>query len=80
MEIEFIGLSKRAYNALMRNGLHTVEDVLELKPKQLLSKRGIGRELLTHIYGKIREADYEIPYIYQKRLEAISDNRLGQDD
>ena len=80
MQIEFIGLSKRAYNALKRNGLHTVEDVLEMKPRQLLTMRGIGQELLMQIYGKIQKAGYEIPYIYQKRLEAISNNRIGQDD
>ena len=49
MKIEELGLSDRERNALRRNGIETVEQVLEMTPTDICSLRGIGARLFTEI-------------------------------
>lgn len=66
MNIEKLGLTVRAYNALKRAGIDTLEQILELTPSQLLCIRGIGiaagmeiiRKVCDH-GGVMREAPKE---------------------
>ena len=58
-EIETLGLSDRARNALRRNDVATVEQLMEMTPGELSGLRGVGVTLYTEITEKLRE--------YQKR-------------
>ena len=42
MKIEELGLTDRTRRALQRNGVQTVEQLLEMTPTQFFSRRGIG--------------------------------------
>ena len=57
MKIEELGLSDRARNALRRNGIETVEQVLELTPTEICSKRGIGLRLFAEIADALIAAE-----------------------
>ena len=43
MKIEELGLTDRTCRALQRNGVHTVEQVMELTPGEIYTPRGIGK-------------------------------------
>lgn len=47
--IEFLRLEERAYNALVRNGVTTVREVVERSDMGLLTFRGIGIKCLRRI-------------------------------
>lgn len=50
-----LGLSVRAYNALRRGGINTVEELAELEPKKILKIRGCGYTVLGEVVEKLRE-------------------------
>ena len=43
MKIEELGLTDRTRRALQRNGVHTVEQLMELTPGEVYTLRGIGK-------------------------------------
>ena len=43
MKIEELGLTDRTCRALQRNGVHTVEQLMELTPGEIYTLRGIGK-------------------------------------
>ena len=43
MKIEELGLSDRVRNAMRRNGIETVEQVLEMTPGEIYTLRGFGK-------------------------------------
>ena len=49
MKIEELGLSDRVRNAMRRNGIETVEQVLEMTPGEIYTLRGIGKVGLEDI-------------------------------
>ena len=53
MKIEELNLSLRAYDALKRAGIDTVEQLRERTPTDLLRIRGIGKTLLWEILDKV---------------------------
>ena len=53
--IDWIGLSVRSTNALHRNGIHTVEDLLMLTDEDLLCMRNVGAKSMNEILSKIDE-------------------------
>lgn len=53
MNIEELGLSVRAYNALKRAGIDTLAQILELTPSQLLCIRGIGISIGMEIIRRV---------------------------
>lgn len=56
--IEEMDLTVRSYNALRRNGVDTVEKLLQMKePEQLMKIRGLGRKGYEEILEKAREYD-----------------------
>jgi len=57
MKIKELGLSDRARNALRRNGIETVEQVLEMTPTEICSKRGIGPRLFAEIADALIAAE-----------------------
>ena len=42
MKIEELGLTDRTCRALQRNGVHSVEQLMELTPGEVYTLRGIG--------------------------------------
>lgn len=48
-------LSVRARNALRRNGLWHIEDLLELRPEQLAALPGVGKTIAAEIVKKLKE-------------------------
>lgn len=56
MSIDELGLSDRARNALRRNGIETVEYLLELTPRQLLCVRGVGKKLAAEIMSVLAQS------------------------
>jgi len=55
-KIEELNLSPRDYNALKREGIDTVEQILALKPNQLLCIRGVGVKSMYEILDKVCSA------------------------
>ena len=51
--IAALGFSARAYNALKRKGIHSVEQLELLEDEDLLNVPGLGRSCLREIRGKI---------------------------
>lgn len=57
MSIDELGLSDRARNALKRNGVQTVKQLLEMTPTEICSKRGIGPRLFAEIADALIAAE-----------------------
>jgi DNA-directed RNA polymerase subunit alpha len=51
--LSVLGLSVRAFNALLNNGFSTVGDVVALTEIELRQLRGVGRGTLTEIKTKL---------------------------
>ena len=51
--IQALGLSRRAYNCLMRGGIHTVAQVLALSDEELLAIRQMGPVTLAEVHAKL---------------------------
>ncbi len=78
--LDALGLSKRAYNALMRAGIKTVEQLAALSRNGLACVRGVGQAAITEI--ETRLAAYEaglsdLTTLPDAPLLAISIARLG---
>ncbi len=43
MDIDELGLTDRTRRALQRNGVHTVEQLMEMTPGEVYTLRGIGK-------------------------------------
>ena len=56
MKIEELGLSDRARNAMRREGIETVEYLLELTPRQVLCIRGVGKKLAAEIMSALAQS------------------------
>ena len=52
-EIELLGLSDRARNALRRNDVATVEQLMEMTPGELSGQRGVGVITYQEITAKL---------------------------
>lgn len=57
MDIDELELSDRARNALRRNGIETVEQVLEMTPNEICGLRGIGARLFAEIADALIAAE-----------------------
>ena len=55
--LSVLGLSVRAFNALLNNGFSTVGDVVALTEIELRQLRGVGRGTLTEIKTKLSSRD-----------------------
>lgn len=53
-----LGLSKRAYNALTRAGINTVDELEKIKDYVLISMPGIGKVSLDEIWQKVHGKPY----------------------
>ena len=51
--IEELPISFRAYNALKRSGVHTVEDLARLSAEEVASTPGVGRKAFDEIVGAL---------------------------
>ena len=54
-DINELGLSDKARNALRRNGVHTAEQLLEMTPGDVLSLRGVGKKNYDEITDRLLE-------------------------
>lgn len=55
-------ITTRAYNALIKNNVLTLMDLLELNEQRLLCLRGVGSKTLSEIYGlveNLRRGEFE---------------------
>ena len=57
IELERIGLPARALNVLVKAGVTTVGDVLELSKAELLSIKSFGEKSYGQLYGRLGELD-----------------------
>lgn len=55
MRIEHLELSYRAYHCLKNEGIHTVEELVELTPQRLLHIPNFGRITLGEVEGALNE-------------------------
>ena len=55
IKIENIELSRRSYNALRREGVETVGDLLEYTEDSLTKIRNLGRKSIDEVLLKIEE-------------------------
>jgi len=64
MKIEELDLSIRAYHALRRSGIDTIEQLLEFSDEELLRYRSVGKVVLNEIREKLaafkRRTAYEV--------------------
>lgn len=58
--IESLGLSSKIVNLLKRNGIHTIESLIEKSPKEIKSIKNIGDKMLSEIEEKLRNAGYSL--------------------
>ena len=60
MLIEELNFSVRTYNALKRAGIHTAEEISGKSNGDLQKLRGIGRNAIREIRGKVPRKAYEV--------------------
>jgi hypothetical protein len=66
--LSHLGLGTKAQNALFRNGIRTIEDVLDrLKSPGLLHLRHVGPSLAKEIEGKVAD------YAHEQVIEVIEE-------
>ncbi len=53
MKIEKLRLSDRTYNALLRNGIATVEQLRQLSDRELQEMKGLGTMTIAEIRSKV---------------------------
>lgn len=73
MKIEELGLSVRPYHVLKRNGIDTVEQLLQLSDEQLMLFRNMGRHSLAEIREKVALVKTKT---YADRIRAMNDEEL----
>ncbi len=74
ISIDLLGLSVRSTNALHRNGIHTVEDLLMLTDEDLLCMRNVGRKSVDELLAKISE--YKILCDQAEKEEAAAEDDM----
>ncbi len=59
LSIAEIGLPVRTTNCLEENGIFTVEDLLNTKPKRLLNISNFGEKTLQEVYKALAKIGFE---------------------
>lgn len=78
--LDALGLSKRAYNALMRAGIKTVDQLAALSRNGLARVRGVGQTAITEIEARLaayEASSSDLTTLPDAPLLAISIARLG---
>jgi DNA-directed RNA polymerase subunit alpha len=71
--IDTLDLSVRARNALLRSGYKKIEDLLFLKPEEILSIRNVGKRTLDEILSMQHKLLYDSDFTQ----EATKAERVG---
>lgn len=58
--IEVLELSVRPYNCLKRNGIHTLEQLLECSEEDLMNLRNFGQKSMEEIKQKLAEMNLSL--------------------
>ena len=53
--IEDLDFSVRAYNCLKRDGIHTLQDLVNKSESEMMKIRNLGKKSLKEVLDKIRE-------------------------
>jgi len=59
MPLEKLNLSARPYNALMRNGINTVEELLQMDSEEIMSIPYLGVNGREEIRSALKRAGYK---------------------
>ena len=57
-DIAILDLSVRSYNCLYRHGIHTIQELLRLSPKELKLVRNLGRKSLEEVEFKLESLGF----------------------
>jgi DNA-directed RNA polymerase subunit alpha len=58
--VDYFDLSVRAYNSLIREGIHTIGDLVEKTQEELSGMRTIGPKTLDEIKDELAKAGYSL--------------------
>ncbi|RRD38933.1 hypothetical protein EII29_09050 [Leptotrichia sp. OH3620_COT-345] len=73
MKIEKLGLSTRAYNCLIENGIYTMQELMEISEKELIEFKNLGVKTLNEIL--VVRKKY-IDFGFQKETGFIENNEI----
>ena len=78
-----LGLSTRVQNALWRNGIHTIPELITCERGELLQMRGLGESYIDEIAVKLKDNGYEEAFLRfafpDHTLEEITEARNDPD-